>query len=73
MSTILQAAPIRRENLEALIARLPAESLAYRLISLLRDTEVERWEGVLAEHMREELRIEVKRVTADAEAQLDRG
>lgn len=63
--------PVRGENLEALLAKLASDSLAYELVALLRDTDPEQWDETLAARMRQEVEDEVKRVTSDAEAQLD--
>lgn len=61
--------PTRNDNLKALLAKLRDESLAWRLVSLLRDTAVERWDEVLADCMSDELKLEVQRLTTDAETQ----
>lgn len=63
--------PVRAENLQALLAKLPRGSLAYQLVVLLRDTNPEQWDETLAARVRQEVEDEVQRVSSDAEAQLD--
>ncbi len=52
----------RRENIDALLAHLEEGTLARELVSLLRETEPDRWDPVLREHLERRVQQEVSRL-----------
>ena len=48
-------------NIQELLNRLPQDSLAYQLVSLLRDQPREKWEKILKDYLHQRIYQEIQR------------
>ncbi len=52
-------------NIQELLNRLPQDSLAYQLVSLLRDQPREKWEEILKDYLHQRISQEIQRRSHD--------